>query len=86
MRLPGAFVTRFMEEWKFAGDTMLQDRYRGASLGEQHQRVERFLEAMKYELAEVLVPSVIPNTTLSAPATQPSQNFYNDSNNSLDKL
>ncbi len=67
MRLTGSFVTRFMEEWKFTGDTMIHT-YRGTTLGEQHQRVERFLEAMKYELAAVIVPSVIPNATLTAVA------------------
>lgn len=45
-RLSGAFVTRFYEEWKHSGDTMLHCQFGDVTHGEKHQRVERFMAAM----------------------------------------
>jgi hypothetical protein len=56
--LSGAFITRFEEEEEIA---------RRMSHGGRRERVELFVEAMKYELAKVLMPEVVPNATISLP-------------------
>jgi hypothetical protein len=45
IRLSGAFVTRFYQEWERAGDAMLHT-WHNVTEGEKHQRVERFLSVM----------------------------------------
>jgi hypothetical protein len=67
MRLKGAFVTKFYEEWKHAGDTMLKHRMGSVTQGEHRARVERFLEAMKYDLAAVLFENDIPFSPAPVP-------------------
>jgi hypothetical protein len=61
IRLSGAFVTKWYEEWKRTGDTMLQ-QYSGITHGEHHARVERFLEAIQDDLlVELLGEKAVAN-------------------------
>lgn len=63
MRLNGAFVSKFLEEWSHSQDIHGSRR----SWGDEHRIVERFMEAMKYELAAVIIPEVIPDAALTFP-------------------
>jgi hypothetical protein len=54
IRVKGAFATRWREEWKTAGDLTRH----GYSSGEYQQQVEYFLEAMKYDITEVLLENL----------------------------
>lgn len=72
VRLSGAFVTRFYEEWQRIGDTMLTEGvYHGPTCGEKHQRVERFLEAMAPDLARVLKHQLLDALLADAAALVP---------------
>jgi hypothetical protein len=65
IRLRGAFVTRLYEEWEASRAANLHRNKppynESHSFGDEHRRVEYFLEAMKYEIAKVIFPEVVPN-------------------------
>jgi hypothetical protein len=59
LRVSGAFATRFMEELRLAGLTpssSWDDPVSDLSSGEKQRAIEGFLYALRYELAEVLLP------------------------------
>jgi hypothetical protein len=82
MRLTGAFVTRFLEEWQHAQDAALHNWSSGdyASYGEERAVVERFLEAMKHELTAVL----LPETSKEGDAMNAAMAEENENNPQLD--
>jgi hypothetical protein len=56
IRLSGAFVTRFMEAGRASGLLPPLGMDDLGTSPEDHRHVEEFLERMKYQLVEVLVP------------------------------
>lgn len=56
--ITGAFVTKWYEQLKLAEGMAGKGGYR-ESYGDRHRAVQYFLDAMKYELAEVLFPEVM---------------------------
>jgi hypothetical protein len=64
------FVLKWEENWETAkrmafGCTKSGDMTSPFSIGDKRRAIEYFLDAMKRELVEVLVPEVIPNAKIS---------------------